>query len=302
MSVNVLDEAPVPSATPGRPGRRTTRFRRGGWGWLVLPGVVFLFFFMLWPLGGIFQRSVTDPVPGLENYSRFFSTPVEVSSFQTTVTTAVIITIICAVVGYIYSYIACRASARLAGFLLIVVLLPAWLSLLVRTFAFQLLLRDTGIINRFLEWTGLIAEPLHMIRTPFAVAVGMVNILLPFMVFPIYAAMRQIDPDYERAAASLGATPLRGHLRAFLPIAMPGVLAGSLLVFVSSLGFYITPALLGGAKDLFLSQLVVQHFSQLEWGYGSAIAVVLIVATIITIGVASRFMRVGSVYGVGERE
>ena len=109
MSVNVLDEAPVPSATPGRPGGRSTRFRRGGWGWLVLPGVVFLFFFMLWPLGGIFQRSVTDPVLGLENYSRFFSTPVEVSSFQTTVTTAVIITIICAVVGYIYSYIACRA-------------------------------------------------------------------------------------------------------------------------------------------------------------------------------------------------
>jgi putative spermidine/putrescine transport system permease protein len=280
-------------------GRLTVR---GGWGWLVVPGVVFLGLFLVWPIGGIVGRSLTDPTTGIHNYEQFFQTSVELQSLRTTVTTSILITIICAIIGYIYSYVACRVGPRFRGFLLVAVLLPAWMSLLVRTFAFQLLLRDTGIINRFLEWTGIIHQPLPLIRTPVAVAIGMVNILLPFMVFPIYAGMRQIDPDYELAAATLGATPLRGHLKVFLPIAMPGVAAGSLLVFVSSLGFYITPALLGSGNDLFLSQLVQQHFSQLQWGYGSAIAIILIIFTIVAIGIASKFVKVSSVYGVGERE
>jgi putative spermidine/putrescine transport system permease protein len=187
--------------------------------------------------------------------------------------------------------------------LLIAVLLPFWSSLLVRTFAWQVLLRDTGVINRFLLDLGLISEPLTLIRTTGGVIIGMSHILLPFMVLPMYAVMRRIDPEYGRAAANLGASPLSAFLRIFLPLSLPGVLAGSLLVFVLALGFYITPALLGGLRDQMISQLIVQQIQQrLDWGFGTAMSVLLVGITLAVLFAASRAVRLRDVFGssVGE--
>jgi ABC-type spermidine/putrescine transport system permease subunit I len=187
---------------------------------------------------------------------------------------------------------------RIAGLLLMAVLLPFWSSLLVRTFAWQVILRDTGIINTFLVDLGVISDPIPLIRTILGVILGMSHILLPFMVLPIYAVMRRIDPELSRAAANLGAAPWRAFVRVFVPLSMPGVLAGALLVFVLALGFYITPALLGGLKDQMISQLIVDKVQQaLDWGAASAMAVLLMAITFVVLLVASRLIRLRDVFG-----
>jgi ABC-type spermidine/putrescine transport system permease subunit I len=187
---------------------------------------------------------------------------------------------------------------RLGGLLLIAVLLPFWSSLLVRTFAWQVLLRDTGIINRFLLDLGVIAEPIPLIRTTGGVIIGMSHILLPFMVLPLYSVMRRIDPELGHAAANLGASPVRAFLRVFVPLTLPGVVAGCLLVFVLALGFYITPALLGGLRDQMISQLIVQQVQQaLDWGFATAMSMLLLAATLAVLFFASRAIRLRDVYG-----
>jgi ABC-type spermidine/putrescine transport system permease subunit I len=187
---------------------------------------------------------------------------------------------------------------RIAGLLLIAVLLPFWSSLLVRTFAWQVLLRDTGVINRFLLDLGVINEPLALIRTTGGVIIGMSHILLPFMVLPIYAVMRRIDPEFGRAAANLGASPFASFIRIFVPLSLPGVLAGCLLVFILALGFYITPALLGGLRDQMISQLIVQQIQQrLDWGFGTAMSVLLVVITLIILFISSRMIQLRDVFG-----
>jgi putative spermidine/putrescine transport system permease protein len=296
-----LDSAPV-TRTSRRQGSPSAAGRRNRWGLLTLPAVVILGLFFLWPLGEMAARSVTDPSVGLDNYQKLLTTPVALRSIWTTISTSLAITVVSGVIGYAYAYAMLLAKGRVSALLFVCVLLPAWLSLLVRTFAWQVILRDTGLINSFLLSLGVIDGPIPLIRTPFAVAIGMTSILLPFMVLPIYAVMRRIEPDLPIAAGSLGAPPIRSFLLVFLPLSMPGLLAGSLLVFVSALGFYITPALLGSGRDVFLSQLVQQAFAKVEWGYGSAIGITLLGITLLVLAIASRFVKIGDAYGVGTGE
>src|SRR4029453_13224444 len=212
----------------------------------VLPALVFLLVFFLAPLIDMSSRSVTEPADaGFSNYAKFFDREAYVRVLTNTFWVAVLSTAVCLVIGYPFAYLMTVVPGRIAGLLAIAGLLPFWSSLLVRTFAWQVILRDTGIINRFLEGLGVISEPLPLIRTPAGVIIGMSHILLPFMVLPIWAVMRRIDPEYARAAANLGASPGRAFFRIVVPLSLPGVLAGSLLVFVLALGFYITPALVG---------------------------------------------------------
>jgi putative spermidine/putrescine transport system permease protein len=171
---------------------------------------------------------------------------------------------------------------------------------LVRTYAWQVILRDTGIINQFLQDVGIIDEPFPLIRTTLGVTLGMAYIMLPFMVLLIYAGMRQIDPTLGRAAATLGASPRRAFVAVFLPLSLGGIAAGSLLVFVQSLGFFITPALLGSPQDQMFSQaIVVQASERLNWGYASTMSLILLALTFLVLLVAMRFVRVRDVYGVG---
>ena len=269
------------------------------WSLLVLPAAIFLAVFFLAPLVLMSIRSVTDPVgAGLSNYERFFAEEAYLRVLTNTFWIALISTVTCLLVGYPFAYLMTIVPGRLAGLLLIAVLLPFWSSLLVRTFAWQVILRDTGIINRFLLDLGVIDSPLTLIRTTSGVIIGMSHILLPFMVLPLYAVMRRIDPEFGRAAANLGATPATAFFRVFLPLSLPGILAGCLLVFILALGFYITPALLGGLRDQMISQLIVQQIQQrLDWGFGTAMSVLLVGITLVILFVMSRAVRLRDVFG-----
>jgi ABC-type spermidine/putrescine transport system permease subunit I len=281
------------------PGLLGARPRVNRWSTLALPAVVFLIVVFLIPLLAMALRSVTDPPgAGLSNYQQFFEQQAYVRVLTNTFWIALLATVTCLVVGYPFAYLMTIVPGRWAGLLLIAVLLPFWSSLLVRTFAWQVLLRDTGVVNRFLLDMGLISEPLTLIRTTGGVIIGMSHILLPFMVLPMYAVMRRIDPEFGRAAANLGATPVSAFLRIFVPLSLPGVLAGCLLVFVLALGFYITPALLGGLKDQMISQLIVQQIQQrLDWGFGTAMSVLLVAITLAFLFAASRAVRLRDVFG-----
>jgi ABC-type spermidine/putrescine transport system permease subunit I len=183
-----------------------------------------------------------------------------------------------------------------AALLLLAVIFPAGVNLLVRTFALQVVLRDTGIINQFLMRLHLISDHLTLIRTEFAVALGMTCMLLPYMVLPIYSVMRGINPDYVQAAAGLGARPVIAFARVFLPMSLPGLYAGSLIVFVAGLGFYVVPQLLGdNAGGRFLSQYTADYMAQAEWGYGSAIGTILLLVTLTTLAIAARVLKVGEI-------
>ena len=295
----------LPSLIQGRSGRF------GGptvnrWALLALPLLGYLLVVFLIPLVLIGSRSVTEfpkgtEAEGLANFIRFFEGAANVRVLQNTFWIAGLSAIACLVIGYPYAYLMNLASPRWAGVLLIAVLVPFWSSLLVRTYAWQVLLRDTGLINSTLIGWGLIDEPLKLYQTTFGVIVGMTQILLPFMVLPIFAVMRRIDPEYTKAAANLGAPPVAAFVRVFLPLSFPGVLAGSLLVFVLALGFYITPALLGSPQQTMLSAFIATRVQQqLDWGLGSAMAMILLGLTLLVLFIASRFVRIRDVFGALE--
>ena len=292
----------------GRLGRRAGGPIVNRWALLTLPVLAFLLVAFLVPLVVIGTRSVTDfPArvePGLiANYQRFFAGEANVRVLANTFWIAGLSTIVCVAIGYPYAYLMSIVPTRAAGLLTIAVLVPFWSSLLVRTYAWQVLLRDTGVINSTLLDLGLIAEPLPLIRTLLGVLLGMTQILLPFMVLPVYAVMRRIDPEYTKAAANLGASPTRAFLHVFLPLSLPGVVAGALLVFVLALGFYITPALLGSPKETMLSEfIVIQVQQRLDWGLGGAMAIVLMAITMLVLFVASRFVQLRDVFGATGEE
>ena len=183
----------------------------------------------------------------------------------------------CIVLGYPIAYLIANAPARWSRIFLIMVLLPFWTSLLVRTGAWVILLQREGIINHTLLWLGIIGEPLDLIFNRFGVYVAMVHILVPFMILPLYAVMKGIPPDHMRAAASLGAKPLPAFLRIYLPQSLPGLAAGCMLVFVIALGFYITPTLVGGGSDQMLSYLIALFSIRTgNWGMAGALAMLLL--------------------------
>lgn len=274
---------------------------------LALPAIAFLVVFFLVPLVVIGQRSVTEfPTPegsGLDNFARFLAGEANIRVLGNTFWIAGLSTLVCLAIGYPYAYLMTIAPPRIAGLLVIAVLVPFWSSLLVRTYAWDVILRDTGIINSVLLGAGIVREPVELVRTTLGVLLGMSQILLPFMVLPLFGVMRRIDLEYLNAAANLGASPWRAFVRVFLPLSLPGVAAGALLVFVLALGFYITPALLGGPRDTMISQLIVQQVQQrLDWGMGSAMAATLLGLVLVVLLVASRFVRLRDVFGALEED
>jgi putative spermidine/putrescine transport system permease protein len=270
---------------------------RNFWGWLVLPGGALLVFFFVWPLGEMVAQSFTNPNVGFGNYSRFFSSHADISAIFTTFEVSALVTLICAVIGYCYAYTMVSASPRVRSILMVAVMFPAGVSLLVRIFAIEVLIQDVGPVNEALKRIGLIKQPLPLIGSDIGTSIGMVSILLPYMVLPMYAVMRRIDREYLLAASSLGANPVRALLRVYFPMSLPGVLTGSLIVFVSGIGYYIVPSILGSGSQLFMGQLVNLYFNEGEWGYGSAIAVVLLGLMLVVLVIASRFTKLSDAFG-----
>ncbi|MCS7051664.1 MAG: ABC transporter permease, partial [Thermomicrobium sp.] len=224
---------------------------------LLLPTLLMLIVLFVYPILRLLVTSVYDGHQlTLEHYRRIVEVDLYVRVLSTTFTIAFQVTLICLVLGYPLAYFLATLRPRTARLLMILVLIPFWTSILVRTYAWMVLLQRQGVLNRWLlEW-GLIDEPLRMMYNRIGVLVGMTHVLLPFMVLPAYAVMRGIDRNLLRAAANLGASPFHAFLRVFLPLSLPGVAAGSLLVFILALGFFITPALMGGRTDMMIAQLI----------------------------------------------
>jgi len=202
-----------------------------------------------------------------------------------------IVTLACVILGYPVALFIARQPPQRAALLLFLVLLPFWTSLLVRTVAWVVLLQREGILNNLLMSLRIVHEPLRMIFNRFAVYVAMVHVLLPFMVLPLYAVMKGISPSYERAAASLGAPPFTAFRRVYLPQTLPGIAAGCLMVFIQALGYYITPALVGGADDQMISYFIAFYASRtVNWGMAAALSIMLLAATLALYAVYNRMI------------
>jgi ABC-type spermidine/putrescine transport system permease subunit I len=250
---------------------------------LVAPLAIYMVAFYALPLLSMLARSVTDPGWTLANYRRLASDAVFLEVFWTTLRTALIVILGTLLLGYPVALALMRLRHGPATFVLIVVLLPFWTSVLVRSYAWMVLLGRKGLVNEALISAGLIDAPLKLLNTPFAVHIAMIHILLPYMILPIASVLRQIDGALLRAAAGLGAPPWHVFLRVTLPLSMPGIAAGTLLVFVLSLGFYITPALVGGPRDLMLSMLIAQQVDLLNWPYAACLSAALLATTLLLI-------------------
>jgi len=267
--------------------------------WLVLPALAFIAAFFLMPLGIMVVRSLTDPSP--VNYLDFVERGIYMHVLLFTLWMAFLVTVICLVLGYGYAYLMYRVSGGWQALLAMVVLLPFWSSLLVRTYAWTILLRDTGLINWLLLWLGIVDKPIRLMGNEIGILIGMTHVLLPFMVLPIFASMRRFDGDLHLAATGLGASPLVSFWRIFFMLSLPGVVAGCLLVFVLSVGFYITPAILGGRTAFFSLLIVMQVNRLLEFGFGSTLGVILLVIVLAVVLIGSRVVRLEDLFGNGQR-
>lgn len=268
--------------------------RRPGWRRVALlaPVSLFLVAFFGYPMAKMLALSFSGDAPGVsfENYIWFFETSVNLTVLLRTFTTALIVTVVCVLLGYPYAYLMTVVGPGWRAALLILVLVPFWTSLMTRNLAWLALLQPSSTIATVVRALGL--GELRLLGTVTGVVISMSPILLPFMVLPIYATLRDIDRRLLAAAEGLGARPSVAFARIYLPLSAPGVLAGSLLVFVLSLGFYLTPALIGSPQNSLFSQLIVNQVSRLlDWGRAGAMAMVLLMVTVVLIWLASLATR-----------
>ena len=206
------------------------------------------------------------------------------------------VTLLCLILGFPVAYLMSTQPAKTANLLMILVLLPFWTSLLVRTAAWIVLLQNEGLVNHLLLWLRIIDAPIKLIYNSIGVHVAMTHVLLPFMILPLYATMKAINPQYMRAAISLGAPPPVAFMRVYLPLCVPGIAAGCLLVFILAIGYYITPALVGGASDQMISYFIAFYTTDsVNWGMASALGAVLLAATLILYGVYGRLVGDGAI-------
>jgi putative spermidine/putrescine transport system permease protein len=265
---------------------------------LALPALLVILLLIVLPVGWLAWQSIYHDGFTLENYRRIVSEDIYWRSFALTFEISLLVTVLALLLGYPIAYAASAAPKGLSIVILALVVLPFWTSVLVRAYAWLALLQRTGVINHLLQGLGIIDEPLALVHNSFGTVVATLHILLPFMVLPLYATMQKIPRDLMQAGASLGGSPSHTFWRIFLPLSLPGVLAGSTLVFVLSLGFYITPELLGGGRTVMVSMLVSRNVELYnQWGAASAVGVVLLVGVAVIFLVVSRFIPLDRVLG-----
>lgn len=299
--ITTLPESSMTADTPRAGRRRSMVFRPASL--LIVPGLAIILLFFVYPSVEIMARGWTDFLPpqrrGWDNFSWFFTTEVNITLLVRTFTVTMLVTAITLVLGFPFAYLMTLVPRKWLVIMLTAVMLPFFTSFLVRIFAWVVLLQDNGIVNSALSAFSL--GPFRMLGTTFAVTVGMAQTLLPLMILPLYSVLQGIDRNLLRASESLGASPRESFVRIYLPLAMPGMLAGSILVFVFGLGFYLTPAILGSPQNSLLAQQVVSQVQELlAWGRGSVMAIVLLVVTFVLLAIAMRFSRraISSAYGI----
>lgn len=257
---------------------------------LLLPAYALLLGVFAYPVFESMWRSFSDPQPGLDNYAWAFENSQNIGILLRTFGNAALATVICLLLAYPYAFLMTVVGPRARAWLVVIALIPFWTSLMIRTFAWIVLLQDSGVVNGFLELMNL--GPVKLLRSNTGVLIGLSQVLMPFMVLPLYAVMSGIDGRLVTAARSLGARPSVAFLRVFLPLSLPGIAAGALMVFIQALGFYVTPALLGSPSDSMLAQAIyAQVSSLLQWGRGGALGVILLVSTFVLLGLVGLVAR-----------
>lgn len=266
--------------------------RRPGWrAWALLaPMVLWLLAFVVVPTAILFVYSFCerDEVGGvvfsftLENYRRVFD-PVYLNIFVRSIGYAGLTTVICAVVGYPVAYYIARAPEARRNHLLLLVMVPFWTSFLIRTYAWITILKQDGLLNGLLHSFAVTAAPLNLLYTPTAVVIGLVYAYLPFMILPIYGSAEKLDNSLIEAAHDLGAGPLRAFSAVIVPLTMPGIAAGTLLVFVPAIGMFAITDLMGGAKVPMIGNVIQNQFLQArDWPFGAALGVIFMLMFAVT--------------------
>lgn len=261
---------------------------------LATPAMLLIVAIVLIPVGWLFYLSFigSDGQLSLEHYQKMVEYKSYARVFVTTFQVSILTTLLCILIGYPLAYFLAMLPQRMAGFFMLAVLLPFWTSLLVRTYAWLVLLQKNGILNDFAISAGIWETPVKLVHNMTGTLIGMAHIMLPFLVLPLYGAMRKIERDMMHAAANLGATPIQAFWKIYFPLSLSGMVAGSLIVFVLCLGFYVTPAVLGGGRVVMVAtQITAILENQFNWGAASALGVVLLVATIVILYLAGRFLK-----------
>ncbi|WP_018097220.1 ABC transporter permease [Sinorhizobium meliloti] len=257
---------------------------------LTLPALGLLILFFVLPVAILLMRSVTEPMPGLGNYAELLGSSTYLRIFVNTFIVSGLVTFVSLLIGFPVAWALAIMPSRVASVVFAILLLSMWTNLLARTYAWMVLLQRTGVINKLLIGMGLIDKPLPLVNNLTGVTIGMTYIMLPFIILPLYGVIRKIDPAILQAAALCGANRWQSLVRVLLPLAMPGMAAGALMVFVMSLGYFVTPALLGGTANMMLAELIAQFVQSLvNWGMGGAAALVLLVVTLALYAVQLRF-------------
>ena len=283
---NVLSTVAHPPAS-GTRRRRDWRSIR-----LLVPALLLLVIFFLLPVLSLLLRSVLEPSPGLHNYAQLVGSTTYLRVFGNTFLVATVVTLATLAIGFPTAWLLAIAPRKLSSLMFAILLLSMWTNLLARTFAWMVLLQQTGPINRMLMALGIISEPLTLVNNLIGVTIGMTYIMLPFLVMPLHATLRSIDPSTLRAAAVCGASRWQAFWRILVPLAMPGVASGALMVFVMALGYFVTPALLGGPSYMMLAELIAQLVQELlNWGLAGAAAFVLLAVTLSLYALQLRFTR-----------
>ena len=265
--------------------------REGTLGYL-LPALLLIALFFIVPVLMLLMRSVLEPEVGLQNYGALLGSTTYLRVFLNTFMVAGVVTVASILIGYPVAWLLAIMPEKWSRIVLAIIILSMWTNLLARTYAWMVLLQRTGVINKTLMGLGLIDKPLALVNNLVGVTIGMTYIMLPFVILPLMGVIRTIDPAILRAAALCGAGKMQCFLRVLLPLSLPGIAAGALMVFVMSLGYFVTPALLGGTSNMMLAELVAQFVQSLvNWGMGGAAALVLLVVTLALYAVQLRYFN-----------
>ncbi|MEH7525801.1 ABC transporter permease [Bacillus sp. JJ1503] len=261
------------------------------WLLLILP-LVYIFIFLGISLAGLLRLSVYDETGfTLEYITRFFTEEVYRKVLLNTFKISLYVTIICLLLGYPVAYFLVKTQSKKVKDIVIgIVFISFWISLLVRTFSWMIILRSNGVINQILIGIGIIDEPIKILYNTTGVVIGMTHILLPYMILVAYSSMIKIDLRLIQAAQGLGAKSWKAFMNIFLPLSLPGVFSGSLIVFVMSIGYYVTPSILGGSNNTMVGELISDQVSVvLNWNFAATLSIILLIATFILLGVSAIF-------------
>jgi putative spermidine/putrescine transport system permease protein len=265
---------------------------------LVAPAVLLVLALYVAPIANVLFLSVTDPKPGLGNYFRIFESDTVANLIIRTIRLCLITTVCSVILGYVVAYAMIHALSHVRQRMMAILLISFWISVLVRSFAWMMLLGHNGLVNNALMASGLISDPLPLMRNEFGVLVGMTEYMVPYAILPLLANMQGIDPQLASASRSLGASRAQTFFRVYLPLTRPGIIAASLLVFITSLGFYVTPAILGGGKVQMIAEYIsVQLLVTVRWGTAAMLATLMIASVLAMMYVLNRFMKLSTVFG-----